>query len=127
MKDETRKWLEYAEENLKSSQVLFESSLFNPCLQNIQQAIEKALKALMVEHSIKVLKSHNISEIVRLLNQHNIQVDISKEDCELFDSVYLPSKYPLMSVLPNFTPDKVVCRSCIEIAEGVIASVNRLL
>ncbi|MCE5341377.1 MAG: HEPN domain-containing protein [Planctomycetaceae bacterium] len=127
MKDETRRWLEYAEENLKSSQVLFESNLYNPCLQNVQQSIEKALKSLLVEHSIKVLKSHSISEIVGLLNQHNIRIDISKEDCELFDSVYLPSKYPLMSVLPDFIPDKAVCHKCILIAENVFKSVQKLL
>ena len=36
MKDETKKWLEYAEENLHSANVLLDSELFNPCLQNAQ-------------------------------------------------------------------------------------------
>ncbi len=41
MKDETRIWLEYAKENLKSSKVLLESKLYNPCLHNVQQRVEK--------------------------------------------------------------------------------------
>jgi len=127
MKDDTRRWLEYAEENLKSARVLFDSHLYNPCLQNVQQAIEKALKSLLVEHSIRVLKSHNISELVGLLGQHKVKIDISKEDCELFDSVYLPSKYPLMSVLPDFVPDKAICHKCMAIAENVFESVKKLL
>ena len=56
MKDETRKWLEYADENLKSAKVLLDSELFNPCLQNAQQAVEKMLKAMLVEFSIKFKK-----------------------------------------------------------------------
>jgi HEPN domain-containing protein len=49
MKDETKKWLEYAGENLASAQVLVDSQLYNPCLQNVQQAVEKMLKALLLD------------------------------------------------------------------------------
>jgi HEPN domain-containing protein len=38
MKNETRAWLDYADENLKSAEVLLRNGLFNACLQNIQQA-----------------------------------------------------------------------------------------
>ena len=63
MKDETRIWLKYAEENLASAKVLQESELFNPCLQNVQQSVEKALKALFIENNLKFKKTHNISEL----------------------------------------------------------------
>ena len=59
MKDETKSWLDYAKENLKSAQVLLKSNLHNPCLQNVQQCTEKALKALLIEHSYKLKKTHN--------------------------------------------------------------------
>ena len=49
MKDETRLWLVYAQENLTSALVLLQSCLFNPCLQNTQQAVEKSLKACLFE------------------------------------------------------------------------------
>jgi len=38
MKEQTKKWLEYADENLSSAKVLLDNGLFNPCLQNVQQA-----------------------------------------------------------------------------------------
>ena len=43
MKDETKKWLDYADDNLRSSKILLESSLYNTTLQNVQQAVEKTL------------------------------------------------------------------------------------
>ena len=43
MKDETKQWLNYANENLESSKILLENFLFNPSLQNAQQSIEKNL------------------------------------------------------------------------------------
>ncbi|MBL7067342.1 MAG: HEPN domain-containing protein [Candidatus Marinimicrobia bacterium] len=58
MKDETKTWLDYSKENLESSKILIKRKLFNPCLQNIQQSIEKALKAILIEQTIKY---HRIS------------------------------------------------------------------
>jgi HEPN domain-containing protein len=50
MKDETKNWIAYAGDNLHSAVILFERGLFNPCLQNIQQSVEKYLKALLLEN-----------------------------------------------------------------------------
>jgi len=77
MKDETPKWLEYADDNLKSAKVLLDSKLFNPCLQNTQQAVEKMLKALLVEFSIKLKKTHSINELATMLTDNNLDVDLA--------------------------------------------------
>lgn len=70
MKNEAKIWLEYAKENLKSSKVLLESKLYNPCLQNIQQSVEKAIKAILIEKSIVLKKTHSINEL-----KNNIKID----------------------------------------------------
>ena len=127
MKDETRKWLEYADENLKSAKVLLDNGLFNPCLQSAQQAVEKLLKAVLVEFSVKFKKTHSISELVMILAQSSLDIGLSEEECELLDSIYLPSKYPIGSVLPDFDPDDKICKTCIAIAERVGGSVSALL
>lgn len=51
MKKDTESWLRYADENLKSAEILMGSGLFNPSLQNAQQAVEKYLKAVLIEKS----------------------------------------------------------------------------
>jgi len=60
MKDETKIWLNYSKENLESAKILLNSELFNPCLQNAQQCVEKALKGILVDNSIKLKKTHSI-------------------------------------------------------------------
>jgi len=127
MKDETSKWLEYAGENLQSAYVLLNSGLFNPCLQNAQQAVEKMLKAVLVEFSIKFKKTHSINELVTMLAKNGLDVNLSEEESELLDSIYLPSKYPLTSVLPDFEPDEQICKRCVAIAGRVKESVLLLL
>ena len=124
MKDETETWLKYANENLRSAKLLLDSSLFNPCLQNVQQAVEKWLKALIVESSLKIKKTHSINELRNILVAGGISIDITEDECDLLDSIYLPSKYPLGGVLPDFEPDLEICTRCMAIAGRINASVE---
>ena len=102
MKEETKNWLEYSKENFDSAKILLKSKLFNPCLQNVQQTIEKALKAILIENDINFKKTHDILELKILLNKNNIEINITDENCDFLNSIYLPSKYPIGSVIPDF-------------------------
>ncbi|NOX67049.1 MAG: HEPN domain-containing protein [Chlorobi bacterium] len=124
MREETKYWLKFAKENLDAANVLLESSLFNPCLQNIQQSVEKTLKALLIEHAIGLLKTHSITELVELLAKNNFDIDITEDDCDLLDSIYLSTKYPVGSVLPDFEPDNQICIRSLEIAKMVLKDVK---
>ena len=124
MKDDSRAWLTYAGENLAAAEVLLNQGLYNPCLQNVQQSVEKSLKALLFEKAHSQRKTHSIAELVRLLANHQIAIRLTEEDCDLIDSIYLPSKYPLGGVLPDFEPDVSLCRQCLSLAESVIMQVR---
>ena len=127
MKDETKIWLDYSKESLESAKILLESKLFNPCLQNVQQCIEKSLKALLIENSIKLKKTHSISELKNILSNNALKIEISEEDCEFLDSIYLPSKYPIRNVLPYYEPDLEICNKGIYIAENVFEFVSNAI
>ena len=124
MKDETKTWMKYADENLKSAKLLLDGSLFNACLQNIQQSVEKSLKALLVEFSIKLIKTHSIGKLMAAMAEHDVDVDITEDECDLLDTIYLPSKYPLGGVIPDFEPDADICRQCLSISKKVMKSVK---
>jgi HEPN domain-containing protein len=116
MKDEAKIWLEYANENLASAQVLLDHGLFNPCLQNAQQSVEKMLKALLIEAGIKARRTHGIGELVAVLANVRMKIPVTDEEADLLDSIYLPSMYPLGSALPDFEPDRTICDRCVGIA-----------
>jgi HEPN domain-containing protein len=126
MNDETDQWLSYAEENLQSAELLLEHHLWNPCLQNAQQAVEKFLKALMIECAIPLKRTHSINELVRILADRGIESGLTEDQCDLLDSIYLPTKYPLGSALPHFAPDEEVSRNCVQIAKRVAERVRQL-
>jgi len=63
MKNETKIWFKYFRENFESAKILLNSKLFNPCLQNVQQSVEKALKTVLIENDILFKKTHDILEM----------------------------------------------------------------
>jgi len=91
MQEETKRWLTYSEENLKAAKVLIESELYNPCLHNVQQSIEKALKSLFIENDIHFKKTHNIMELKTLLKKNGLSIELSEDECDFLDSIYLPT------------------------------------
>jgi HEPN domain-containing protein len=127
MKDETQQWLHFAKENLESSKILLESFLFNPSLQNSQQSIEKNIKAFFVEKGLGLQKTHNILTLVEILKKNKIILSITEDEIDLIDTIYLSSKYPFGSVLPDFEPDEIICKKCLNIASLVQEEIHDLL
>ena len=127
MKNETKTWLDYAAENLESARILLDSNLFNSCLQNIQQCVEKLLKAVFVELSAKLIKTHSISRLAQVLVDKGVAAHITDDECDLLDTIYLPSKYPIGSVIPDYEPDADICQECMAIAHRVEKSVKVII
>ena len=124
MQKETKNWLIYAEENLEASKILLESGLYNPCLHNIQQSIEKALKSLFIEKEIPFKKTHNILELKTILEKNDVLIELTDDECDFIDSIYLPTKYPIGSALPFFQPDEEICKNSISLADRIIIEVK---
>ena len=119
MNGEHSDWFQYAEENLEVGRLALERGYYNACLQNVQQAVEKFLKGALLYQGKNFPKTHNIENLLQLLTDTKINMQISQEEAELLDAIYVPSKYPLGSALPDFTPDKNLGEQCIDIGERV--------
>jgi len=124
MKDETRLWLSYAEENFEMARLALERGYLNACLQNAQQAVEKALKAVLVERQGEFPKTPSIRELARVAAAAKAAAEITTEECDLLDSIYIPSKYPVFGVLPEQFADWKAGVQCVGIAERVLASIR---
>ena len=76
---------------------------------------------------MKLQKTHSILSLNEILKKNNIILNITDDDIDLIDSIYLTSKYPLGSVLANFEPDKNICLKCINIANNIENDVKSYL
>lgn len=125
MKVDAGKWFDYADENLAIARLGLEGGYYNACLQNVQQAVEKYLKAVVLRRGLSFRKTHSISTLNDQLEKEGVSIQLTEEDCILLDSIYLPSKYPFGSALPDFDPDEKICQECLHIAEKVFSALPR--
>jgi HEPN domain-containing protein len=110
-------WFAYADENLAVAELALENGYFNACLQNAQQAVEKYIKAGLIAQKIAFQKTHSIEALNLCLREAGIATGLTDEDCELLDTIYIPSKYPTQSVLPDFEPDQQISLQCVTLAK----------
>lgn len=82
------------------------------------------MKALLIEQEVHIKRTHDIFELNLLLIRNNIQVDISEEECDLINVIYLPTKYPIGSALPDFVPTYDFCVKIVEIANRVFLNIK---
>ncbi len=127
MSAEARQWLAYARENRQVAALSRDSGLFNPSLQNAQQAVEKALKAMGLACGTPLKRTHSIGELRRGLLDVGLDPALTEDEADLLDTVYLPSKYPLGSVLPAFEPDAQVAQHCLAIVDRVLTAAANLI
>ena len=120
-------WMQYARENLAVAELCQQAGHLNACLQNAQQCVEKSLKAIRAYHRLGEKKSHHIGTLQRDLFDIKVDVGLSREDCELLDSIYVDSKYPTPSVVPHSPPDQAICRRCVELARTVVEKADIIM
>ena len=127
MKGETTTWLRYAEENLAVARLGLEQGFLNACLQNAQQCVEKALKAMIIENGLEFRKTHSVQQLAGQLAAAGLDAGLCEDECDLIDAVYLPSKYPVAGLLPEGEPDRPMCQECLDVAQRVLNTVKKNL
>ena len=127
MKDEVRVWVSYADENLDVSVLALEHGHLNACLQNAQQAMEKYLKAVIIERNLPFQRTHSMRELVRILGGQKIALGISEDEIDLMDAIYIPSKYPAYSALPQAMPDQTICHEALDVARRARDFVHNMM
>jgi len=94
MADDYKSWLDRAESSLAMSKNKFDKRIFyeDLCFQ-AQQAVEKALKGLLIFHNIEPEKTHNLVSLIKELSKH---IAVPKEISEtvILNDYAVQTRYP---------------------------------
>ena len=93
MRKEAIRWLEQAKIDFKSATVNFEQKVYYVASFLSQQAVEKALKAILIEKDRLIPKVH---DLVFLAKKAGIDGDLLSR-CDELAKVYLETRYPDIS------------------------------
>lgn len=119
MKDAVKEWLKQAEEELNMAVYLLEGGFFKGACYHAQQAIEKQIKAMLLNKGWELEKIHSVERLIALGEDYNIKLNISDKETIFIDSIYR-SRYPgEAGLLPLSEPSKPEAQKAIDIAKKV--------
>lgn len=105
MKPITHEWLTRAAEDLAVARVLLpRPDLTNMVTFHAQQAVEKALKAVIEEMDLGFVRTHSLTRLYELVQPHYSVIE-DMDMLDRLDAAYIEARYPGdMGLLPTGKP-----------------------
>ncbi len=123
----SQRWLLYAEDDLKSAQILLKEGIYNQVCFHSQQCIEKALKAFLRDKEQRIPKIHELVELLEMCQQFDPSYGVFLDSCKKVDKYYIPTRYPeaLPGSLPEGgLPEKRDAEEAIQMSEKIFGFVK---
>jgi len=107
MKKITKEWLRSAKDDLRvAGKIISDETLTHMVAFHSQQCIEKALKAVMEEYGMDMVRIHNLERLIEIVKIH-LKIDVDIVLIEKMDKLYIDSRYPAdFGLLPDGKPGK---------------------
>jgi HEPN domain-containing protein len=120
-----REWLAKADEDLRAAEAILAAPMpsFGTASFHAQQAAEKALKALLVRHSIPFEKTHDLGRILAVAAVAAPGIEMRLADCEVLTPHAVLTRYPMM--IPG--PERGAAAGHLALARRVYADVEETL
>ena len=123
-----QKWLKFSDEDLRAADATLGEGVFSAACFHAQQAVEKAIKAILLTKTGKVPKQHSILRLTEMSEDREL-FEKHKENLEFLDKFYVPTRYPdaLPGSLPEGLPEREDAEKAVESAKEVVESVKKIL
>ncbi len=113
MREETENWWKQANRDLESAKRIMELGEYHVCAFLSQQAVEKALKALLIDRTGNFPRIHDVVELSRRVKAPSKITEL----CAMINPAYTSTRYP--DVASDFDKGEVedILKSAKEILE----------
>ena len=119
MKKPVDDWMTFADIDLTAAEVLSDHSLTNVVAFHCQQAIEKYLKAFIIENDVPLQKIHDLIRLNEMVKEVR-DLGIDEEKLAVINEVYFDSRYPgEFGLMPDALLSHEQAKEFIEFAKKV--------
>ena len=116
MNNYVNEWLRQSEEELRTARYLLDGSFYRSACYHAEQAIEKYIKAHLIEKGWDLEKTHSIRRLLAIGEENSLRFDIEEADIVLIDSIYR-GRYPgEAGLLPHGEPGSEDAERAVKIA-----------
>lgn len=120
MKKAVEEWLRQSEEELRSAEYLIEGEFYRSACFHAQQAIEKGIKARLIEKGWLLEKTHSLERLISIAGDYGVEVKITDDEIAFMDSIYL-GRYPAEAgLLPLGDPGGDDAKRALAIAQSLL-------
>ena len=127
MRKATAAWLRETDDECQTAALLLEHERFRGACLHSQQAVERGLKALLLERGIRVPHTHNVVELLSQVREQSWHVTLAPDDAVFLTNVYR-GRYPSEEgLLPQGEPTVEDARRAVTAAKAVVSDVHKLL
>ena len=127
MRKATSAWMREAEEELESARVLYEHERYKSACYHSQQAVEKGLKAVMIEKGKRPERTHDVVELYNAVTGMGVDSGLSVDDAVYLNSIY-KGRYPTEEgLLPHGEPSRADTERAVLSAKRLIERLHVLL
>lgn len=129
MNERVASWFKYAEEDLRSAEVLLKEKIYNKVCFHSQQCVENGLKALLVYHQRIPPKIHSLVDLLRLVILYHSELQKFDEVCRHLDLFYLPTRYAdaVVGMLPDGLPTEKHAKEALDSAKSFLREIRKIL
>lgn len=118
-------WIDKSERDIKSAKVLLEHECGNDYVAfHCHQAVEKALKAVIIKFKNQVIEGHSLIFLCKEASKIDDSFLRYKKDCTFVNQYYIETRYPAENTL-IVTNDEA--EECIRIAIEILNLVKNII
>lgn len=115
MKKIAQKWLDFAKNDLKDAEILFEKKSFKNCIYHCHQSIEKILKGIISAKGKKIKKVHDLPDLLK--ESKAIYTPEILEFINELNPYYNPIRYPDVVLTAPLRYDKNTTRRLVRLTK----------
>lgn len=128
MKEIAEQWLNAAQDDLfVLERIAPDERLTHMAAFHAQQCIEKSLKAIIEEHALGHIRTHNLVRLFEIVRPR-ATFDVDVILIEKMDKLYIDARYPGdLGLLPDGRPTMADAQQCCACARSIHEQVRRVL
>lgn len=127
MNDDSARWLFFAHQDLRMSELALGEGILTQVCFHAQQCAEKALKAWLCELGQQPPRTHRLADLLALLPSN--LMGTASASLLLLDRFYIPTRYPdaIPGALSAALPNKTDAQEALELARYTLARVENAM
>lgn len=117
-------WLAEADEDLATTRALLDRGIFKQACFHAQQAVEKALKAVLLKRSGAIPRIHDLPGLLARLRRVDPSVPDHGAAVQVLDPYYMLARYPDARPPGTASPSRADADKALALAESVVADLR---